>query len=91
MYLIRPLLAHLAGTPAPRAETWQGWQITPISGGRNGLVYRATSSYADVAIKFTVQDERDRVGREYHRSYAVAQGTLASCRQPPEMAVIATA
>jgi|GEM_PF-6724490 len=25
------------------------------------------------------------------RSYAVAPGTLASCRQPPEMAVIATA
>ena len=74
--LVRPLLSHLADTSTPRAEAWQGWQITPISGGRNGLVYRATSSYVDVAIKFTVHDERDRVGREYQALLALQQAGL---------------
>lgn len=60
-----PLLDHLAQNNHQSATTWQDWQIDRIGGGYNNLLYHATSSVGDFAIKFTIRDERDRAGREY--------------------------
>ncbi|HOG47706.1 MAG TPA: aminoglycoside phosphotransferase family protein [Anaerolineae bacterium] len=63
---LRPLLDHLASERPEAAEAWRGWRIERIAGGHNGLVYRATDEAADLAVKFTPRDARDRAGREYH-------------------------
>lgn len=47
------------------ATDWGQWQISPIAGGANNRVYRASSEDHDLAIKFTIAGERDRAGREY--------------------------
>jgi thiamine kinase-like enzyme len=36
-----------------------------IGGGLNNIVYHCLSSYGDIAVKWTVRDERDRAGREF--------------------------
>lgn len=59
-----PLLDHLAVAPADRGD-WAGWRLARVAGGANNLVYRATGEAADLAIKFTIRDERDRAGREF--------------------------
>jgi Phosphotransferase enzyme family len=58
-----PLIAHIVTRPPPGA--WRGWEIAPIAGGANNLVYRATSAEHDLAIKLMRRDARDRAGREY--------------------------
>jgi aminoglycoside phosphotransferase (APT) family kinase protein len=62
---LHPLLDHLAQGRPREEHTWQDWRITPIAGGRNNLLYRATGSFGDLAVKFTLRDARDRAGREY--------------------------
>ncbi len=47
------------------AWQWQDWEIHPIRGGMNGRVFRASGLQGDVAVKFTVRDNRDRAGREW--------------------------
>jgi thiamine kinase-like enzyme len=79
--LLRPLLDHLAAihsdTGAPRiAHTWQAWQITPVGGGMNNLLYRVTGAAGDLAVKFTKRDGRDRAGHEYGALRALAQAGL---------------
>jgi aminoglycoside phosphotransferase (APT) family kinase protein len=61
------LLSYLQSLPADTAwpHTWAGWRIERIAGGMNNLVYRATAAGADLAIKLTRRDARDRAGREY--------------------------
>jgi aminoglycoside phosphotransferase (APT) family kinase protein len=59
------LLDHLNADATVPSHTWREWSITPISGGANNLLYRATSPSDDLAIKFTVRDDRDRAGREF--------------------------
>ncbi len=44
---------------------WQEWSIAPVDGGMNNRLFRATAPAADVAIKFTMRDARDRAGREW--------------------------
>lgn len=46
-------------------QALDGWQIAPMSGGRNNLLYHASGEHGDVVVKFTRRDARDRVGREY--------------------------
>lgn len=55
------LLTHLdrTGRAAP------GWQVRQVTGGANGLVYYARSGDIEVAVKFCLDDARDRAGREY--------------------------
>ena len=53
---LRPLLDHLAASAPASAADWQDWRITPIGGGANNRLYRATSDQADLAIKFTIRD-----------------------------------
>lgn len=62
------LLAYLSAhsTDGPVADVkWQEWQITPILGGANNILYRATRNNDDWAVKFTIRDERRRAWREY--------------------------
>lgn len=40
------------------------------------MLYRASSDHADLAIKFTIRDERDRAGREYAALQALRQADL---------------
>src|SRR5512139_1869716 len=62
---LRPLLDHLARSRPREEGLWPDWRITPIGGGRNNLLYRATGAAGDLAVKFTLRDARDRAGREY--------------------------
>ncbi len=61
---IRQLLNYLAGEPGFVDAWWSGWRIRRIGGGRNNLLYRATGPAGDLAVKFTVDDGRDRAGHE---------------------------
>jgi hypothetical protein len=61
---LRALLAHLSVTNG-EAHRWRAWQIVPVAGGANNRLQRATTTGADLAIKWMLRDERDRAGREY--------------------------
>ena len=61
--ILGPLLERLARGETGGPEEWKGWWLEPFGGGRNNLLYRATSSLGDLALKFTVRDSRDRAGR----------------------------
>ena len=69
-----PLLRYLADGATD--GVWDGWHITRITVGANGLVYRASSPIADLAVKFTMRDERDRAGREYRALQVLQQAAL---------------
>ncbi|HEY1017088.1 MAG TPA: hypothetical protein VGE07_30520, partial [Herpetosiphonaceae bacterium] len=59
------LLALLdALAAAPGLESWRGWRLRPVGGGRNNRLVRA-SGPVELAIKWAVRDERDRAGREF--------------------------
>jgi thiamine kinase-like enzyme len=62
---VRALLDHLAATMPTGSSHWQEWQIDPVTGGRNNLLYRVRSQHGDFAVKFTMRDDRDRAGSEY--------------------------
>lgn len=80
--ILSPLLHHLATQRPTLVCSWQEWQIQPIAGGWNNLIYRATSEAGDLAIKFTVRDDRDRAGREYNALCALQQTGLDLAPQP---------
>jgi len=63
--LFIPLLDYLATVNHAVNEVWHDWHVQRITGGWNNLLYRATNAAHDLAIKFTIRDERDRAGREY--------------------------
>lgn len=79
---LRPLLAYLVHTLPTTAITWQAWSVMPIVGGANNRIYRATDTHDDLAIKFTIRDQRDRAGREYAALSALAQVGSAIAPQP---------
>ena len=81
---LRPLIAHLAAHP-PTADGWQEWQIRPVRGGSNNLLYRATRPGGDYAIKFTRADARDRAGREWD---ALRLLTAAGCDLAPQAVLL---
>jgi hypothetical protein len=87
---LRDLIDHLAG-PAAMATakgdpgemiTWRQWQITPIEGGRNGRVFRATSPEADLAVKLTARDWPNRAGREYRALQVLEAAGLEIAPRP---------
>ena len=52
-----------------------GWRIMRISGGMNGLVYRAERENGEpLAVKICQRDERNRAGREYASMRAMEAG-----------------
>jgi len=77
-----PLLNYLAQGHHPAHSQWRNWQITHITGGANNLLYRATSSIGDFAIKFTIRDNRDRAGREYEALLALHKANLPLAPKP---------
>jgi aminoglycoside phosphotransferase (APT) family kinase protein len=62
---LAPLLAYLDREQPDVTHRWGGWTIQSIAGGANNRLYRATGEAADLAVKWTLRDERDRAGREY--------------------------
>jgi thiamine kinase-like enzyme len=78
---LRKLLGHLS-TGLTEPERWQDWQIEPIFGGANNLLFRATGEPGDFAIKFTIRDERDRAGREYNTLLALQDADLQLAPKP---------
>ncbi len=80
--IFRPMLDYLSKSDSIPGEQWQGWQITPITGGANNLLYRAKSSEGDFAIKFCMRDQRDRAGREYDSLLALEQANKAIAPHP---------
>jgi hypothetical protein len=76
-----PLVDYLAAGGAQAGE-WRGWRITRVAGAGNNLLYRATGDRHDLAIKFTIRDDRDRAGREYHALLALEQVGLAIAPAP---------
>ena len=77
-----PLLDHL-GRSASRADgEWRDWRITRVVGAGNNLLFRTSSAAHDLAIKFTIRDERDRAGREYAALLALQQAGLAIAPKP---------
>lgn len=60
-----PLLIYLDREQPDVACAWDDWMIQPVSGGANNRLYRATSAHADLAVKWTLRNQRDRAGREH--------------------------
>ena len=75
-----PLLHHLS--EHPQARTFQGWQVQPIPGGMNNLVYQVCNADEQYAVKFTIRDARDRAGREYQALSALQAAGLNIAPQP---------
>ncbi|HMA37704.1 MAG TPA: aminoglycoside phosphotransferase family protein [Chloroflexia bacterium] len=79
---LRPLLDYLAAAQPAAAGPWAQWQVAPVGGGANNLLYRARDPDHDLAIKFTIRDERDRAGREYAALCALRDAGLALAPDP---------
>lgn len=56
-----------------------------VDGGGNNLLYHASGSAGDFAVKFTVPDDRDRAGREYAALRALGEAGL---RVAPEAVLL---
>jgi hypothetical protein len=76
------LLDHVGGSAAVADGEWREWHITRVAGAGNNLLYHASSAAHDLAIKFTIRDERDRAGREYAALLALQQAGLAIAPAP---------
>lgn len=76
-----PLLHYLDITPPTAEQRWTAWVITPIAGGANNLLYRATSDHTTYAVKFTVRDARNRAGREFAALTALQMAGLTIAPQ----------
>jgi aminoglycoside phosphotransferase (APT) family kinase protein len=74
------LLAHLA--TQPDYGQFKAYHYTRIGGGRNNLIYRATSETSDYAVKFTIRDQRRRARREYMALCALQQVGVPIAAQP---------
>lgn len=77
---MQDLLAYLSGSPAE--GRYQQWHIQRIGGGVNNLLYRASGDEGDVAVKFTLRDERRRASREYHALLALQTAGLDVAPRP---------
>lgn len=74
------LVAFLADSPADGA--WCGWQIARINGSANNILYRATGHGHDLAVKFTIRDERRRAWREFQALTALQEAGLSIAPKP---------
>ena len=66
----------------PQPYDFSSWRVTPINGGANNLIYRATSGDMDVAVKFMLRDERGRAEREFLALTALQQLELRLAPTP---------
>ena len=77
-----PLLDHLGSSATVADGEWREWRVTRVAGAGNNLLYHASSAAYDLAIKFTIRDQRDRAGREYAALLALQQAGLAIAPKP---------
>ena len=77
-----PLLDHLGSSATVADGEWREWRVTRVAGAGNNLLYHASSAAHDLAIKFTIRDQRDRAGREYAALLALQQADLAIAPKP---------
>jgi aminoglycoside phosphotransferase (APT) family kinase protein len=80
--VLRPLLHDLAEKGLAAVPDWPDWVIVAVHGGWNGLVYRATGPWGDLAIKFTSRDDRQRAAREYRALLALHEAGLPIAPYP---------
>lgn len=67
------------------AMTYEGWRLTRVDGGANGIVYHAESeveNQRDLAVKITQPDGRFRSEREYSTTLALRLAGQDVCPQP---------
>lgn len=62
---LQPLLEQLDREKLTSPGQIDGWQVEPIRGGANNMLYRASSDAGTFAVKFTMRDPRRRAEREY--------------------------
>jgi aminoglycoside phosphotransferase (APT) family kinase protein len=62
---LQHVLGLLAQTPVMDPCELDGWWVTPLVGGTNNALYRATRQDGDVVIKWCIRDARGRAEREY--------------------------
>jgi thiamine kinase-like enzyme len=60
------LFSYLATTDVQTPHAHLGYNITPIRGGANNKLVRATAPGCDIAVKLSARDFRDRAGREHN-------------------------
>jgi thiamine kinase-like enzyme len=60
------------------------WQIMPITGGTNNLLYRAFGPDADIVIKWCIRDTRQRAVRE-HAALSLLHDAQPGCAPAPIM------
>ncbi|HET8632417.1 MAG TPA: aminoglycoside phosphotransferase family protein [Thermomicrobiales bacterium] len=77
-----PVLMFLAEDAPEAATEWRGWRVAPVGGGANNRLYRVTRGRDDLAVKFTIADDRDRAGREYAALMALRGAGLAIAPEP---------
>jgi aminoglycoside phosphotransferase (APT) family kinase protein len=80
--MLHPLLDYLTQTTPNSDEQWQEWQIKPVRGGMNSLLYHVTSPDGDYAVKLSVRDERNRAGREFRALQFLKQAGLSIAPEP---------
>lgn len=86
---MQKLLDSIALIHQQEADTLEvnGWFITRIIGGMNGLVYRAERDNGQpLAVKICKRDERNRAGREYASMQALHE---AGCDVAPKVLYLA--
>src|SRR5262249_51733551 len=66
MNALASVLAYLDTAKITSSTVFEDWQIVPIGGGANNLLYRVSGASGDYAVKFTVQDTRRRAEREFY-------------------------
>ncbi len=59
------LLQSLCEQPPHKARLYGEWLISPVAGGANNRLLRASGPQGDYALKFMRNDARNRAGREY--------------------------
>ncbi len=74
------IVAYLANSPAD--GEWYGWQILRINGSANNILYRVTGNGHDLAVKFTIRDERRRAWREFQALTAMQEAGLSLAPRP---------
>lgn len=82
---LKPILGHLAQNlkhQTNSAQAFEQWQITPVSGGMNNLIYQISGPDDHFAVKFLIKDERFRAKREYYGLLAVQQAGLDLAPKP---------
>lgn len=83
-YALHDLLSQLSNNVLTQPTTIGSWQIMPMTGGTNNLLYRAIGPEADVVIKWCIQDERQRAVRE-HNALSLLYDNQPGCAPAPVM------